>query len=166
MPPDPQQLVIAASMPGGAGTIEERMAVVERASRNSLTTPRLEAWRSVGAAGQPAFNGPWGNAGGAYLPVQFYKGPDDVVRIRGAITKGNVAAAVLFTLPAGYRPTQSAVFIVGSAWTVAQGPLPVPLSFIIVAADGTVSRQGPAGSDLTWVTAETQYLDPISFRTT
>jgi hypothetical protein len=158
VPLDPQQFVIAASMPGGqAGTVEERLGVMERASRNSLALPRLEAWHLPGAAGEPAFQGGWGNLGTGW-PVAFYKGPDDVVRIRGVARRASPPAAfgtdVIFTLPAAYRPAQGVLIPV---WT---GNGTVAIGRVDPNGNVYADQNVAAGGFLT------TYLDPLQYRTT
>jgi hypothetical protein len=63
---------------------------------------RQEAWRTVGAAGQPAFTNGW-SAVGAY-PPQFRRDALGNVHLRGAVQSGTLGAAA-FTLPAGYAPS-------------------------------------------------------------
>lgn len=62
-----------------------------------------EDWHVVGAAGEPAFANGWTNTGGAFATAAFRRTPDGLVLLRGRITPG--AAVTVFTLPAGYRPT-------------------------------------------------------------
>ena len=60
----------------------------------------------VGEAGAPAFNSPWAHYDGGYLRARFWKDPwgncflNGLVKATGAVVQG----AVIFTLPAGYRP--------------------------------------------------------------
>jgi hypothetical protein len=167
VPQDPAQLAIAASMPGApTGSLEERMAVIERSSRNGLALPRLEAWRAVGGVGQPAFEGSWSNVGGAYFPVAFYKDPGDVVRIRGvARWTGAPAGSVVFTLPAGYRPTQQMVFPIYMTYT---GPATIPpeTQYCVISAAGTVTPTIDGRYNTVGMTDWRAFLDPIQFRTT
>lgn len=66
------------------------------------------AWHNVGAAGEPAFAGGWVNFGAAY-PARFRKTADGMVVLQGLIKSGALTAAA-FTLPAGYRPADGAVY--------------------------------------------------------
>jgi hypothetical protein len=68
---------------------------------NSLAQP--EKWHEVGAAGEPAFQGPWKNAGGLSLTAAFFKDHDGIVHLRGVI-EGGPSTEFLFKLPQGYRP--------------------------------------------------------------
>jgi hypothetical protein len=75
-----------------------------------------EAWRKVGAAGQPAFASGWLNFGEfTYQAVGFRKDRDGIVHLRGAGTKGsNGPVSTMFTLPSGYRPARHEVFAAAS----------------------------------------------------
>lgn len=67
-------------------------------------TPTPEAWRIVGAAGQPAFVNSWANFGGAWTTAGFYRDALGWVHMRGLVASGSAANATIFTLPSGYRP--------------------------------------------------------------
>lgn len=94
-------------------------------------------WYEVGSgAPVPDFDGSWGNSAvtPAAYPVSYMKDLMNVVHIRGeAAWSGGSTAGVIFTLPAGCRPSQRASFI---AWGHA-GTADVPVS-IQVFADGTI----------------------------
>lgn len=64
-----------------------------------------EPWIEIGSGGSaPAFANSWVNDGGAGLETAaFYKDPFGIVRLKGRVKSGTVAAT-MFTLPAGYRP--------------------------------------------------------------
>jgi hypothetical protein len=66
-----------------------------------------EAWHTVGAAGEPAFQNGWGNAGGLFATnAGFMIDQDGVVHLRGQVAGGTVSPIEnpVFTLPVGYRP--------------------------------------------------------------
>lgn len=72
-------------------------------------TPAIaEAPRSVGGAGEPAFQNGWVNAGATFNGAQFRKLADGRVELRGAIKSGTNNATA-FTLPAGYRPPKDVI---------------------------------------------------------
>ncbi len=49
----------------------------------------------------------WSNYGGGYATAQYYKDKEGVIHVKGLITGGTTAqGTVVFTLPAGYRPTE------------------------------------------------------------
>ena len=62
-----------------------------------------EAVHVVGAAGEPAFAAGASNTFSGSAPVGFYKDPFGVVHVQGTVNTG-ATAALIFTLPAGYRP--------------------------------------------------------------
>lgn len=63
----------------------------------------VEAWKLVGAVGQPAFQNSWVNFGSGFADAAFYKDPDGWVHLRGLVKNGTNQATI-FTLPVGYRP--------------------------------------------------------------
>ena len=62
-----------------------------------------EDWHYVGEAGEPAFENSWGNLSGD-TAMAFRIRESGVVDLQGAVTGGS--PGVVFTLPAGYRPSQ------------------------------------------------------------
>lgn len=81
-----------------------------------------EAWRAIGASGQPAFEGLWVNSGGGSPTAAFLKDPNGFVWLRGAISNGTLTTTA-FTLPAGYRPSGITDFVApggafGATYTV------------------------------------------------
>jgi hypothetical protein len=65
-----------------------------------------EAYREVGAAGQPDFENDWENAGFGAGTAAFYKDALGVVHLKGTIRTGTGNGFPAFTLPPGYRPDQ------------------------------------------------------------
>lgn len=110
-----------------------------------LNTP--EAWREVGAAGQPGFQNAWANYGSGYTTAAFYKDPLGVVHLRGLLRSGSVGVPA-FTLPEGYRP--AAIELIGTISNGAAGR-------IDVTATGNVTPTSPSSN--VWVT-----LSGLSFR--
>lgn len=106
---DPRLSSIAATSPDPIVALQARLvelvravAILERKAAIAKV-PDSEAWRVVGAVGQPAFQNGWVNFGGGEPALSFYKDPLGIVRIRGLIKSGAVNS-VVFTLPVGYRP--------------------------------------------------------------
>jgi hypothetical protein len=78
----------------------------------------VQAWREIGAAGQPGFSPlcggscltVWQNFGAGHNTAAFYKDPLGVVHLKGTIANNgipfnpNCREVPFFTLPAGYRP--------------------------------------------------------------
>lgn len=66
----------------------------------ALDTP--ETWIA------PTLLNSWANFGGGFSAAGYYKDASGVVRLKGTITGGTATAdTVLFTLPVGYRPSES-----------------------------------------------------------
>ena len=80
---------------------------------NSLAP--MEATHLVGAAGEPAFQSGSANIppGGefSFAPAGFYKDHSGVVHVQGLVKVGSEGSlpGVIFTLPAGFRPTAGTV---------------------------------------------------------
>jgi hypothetical protein len=66
---------------------------------------KIEPYRVVGTAGQPAFQHQWTNTAPSLASAAFFKDPTGVVHLRGSVENGH-SAAVIFTLPPGYRPAR------------------------------------------------------------
>jgi hypothetical protein len=67
-----------------------------------VITETAEAWRIVGAGGEPAFQNSWG--AGSPAVTKFRKRADGMVELRGFAVKGSPSGrSVIFTLPVGYR---------------------------------------------------------------
>lgn len=64
-----------------------------------------EVWHTVGAGGEPAFQGNWAVQGAS--PVQFAKDVAGRVQVRGQAAEPVASSSIIFTLPAGYRPSQN-----------------------------------------------------------
>ena len=69
-----------------------------------------EAFREVGAAGQPPFTNSWSNLDASRTSAAFWKDPLGVVHLKGVIKNAGGAGigsnTTAFVLPAGYRPTK------------------------------------------------------------
>jgi hypothetical protein len=84
---------------------------------NPSSPGTAETWHYVGQSGQPAFGTGWSNRGGAWVPLAFRKlaSPADSVEIRGWCDVSATSHTTLFTLPTGYRPTDTQTLL---AWSV------------------------------------------------
>jgi hypothetical protein len=69
-----------------------------------------EAWRVVGAAGQPPFENGWSTFGLGIgnSPVSFLRDRQGFVHLRGEVAGGTLPC--VFRLPAGYRPASNEGF--------------------------------------------------------
>jgi hypothetical protein len=82
-----------ASLEDTAAGLEGRVTALET----------VEDWHVVGGAGEPAFQNSWVDNGGALAPTRFRAVRGDT-EVQIAVKNG-VNATVVFTLPAGYRPS-------------------------------------------------------------
>jgi hypothetical protein len=68
-----------------------------------------EAWHEVGQPGEPAFQSGWINYSSPGVEsAGFYKDISGIVHLKGYINSGT--AVLVFTLPAGYRPSTEKFF--------------------------------------------------------
>lgn len=58
----------------------------------------------------PSLSNSWVAYGGAYAPAGYVKDNAGFVHLRGAVKNGSAANAVMFTLPAGFRPAYTSPF--------------------------------------------------------
>jgi len=99
---------------------------------NAVTNAKLaanEAWRVVGAAGQPAFQNSWANYGSGYTSARFKKDITNTVFIEGLVNSGS---GTIFTLPSGYTTT-------GGSMLFATQTNPNTIGRLEIATSGTVS---------------------------
>jgi len=72
---------------------------------------KIEEPHVVGDSGEPAFENSWVNYDTAsFRGARFWKDPMGIVHIEGLVKSGTVAATI-FTLPAGYRPSNGLLFV-------------------------------------------------------
>lgn len=69
-----------------------------------------EAWRIVGAAGQPSYQNGWMDYGAGHPGASFCK-IGEIVYLRGLVMRPTSGASTIFTLPVGYRPPVQIYFI-------------------------------------------------------
>jgi hypothetical protein len=93
-------------------------------------------WHDVGATGEPAFQNSWVNYGSGYAVASFGKTQQGIVYLKGLVKDGTLGSTI-FTLPAGYRPTEIMLF---PAWTL--NVATVVFARIEVLSDGTVKAVG------------------------
>ena len=95
----------------------------------------------------PTFVNSWANYGGSWETAGYYRDKEGVVRLKGLVASGT-AGAVIFYLPASYRPSLGKHFA-----TVATGAFCV----LQILPDGSVVTYSNCGNG--WIS-----LDNISFR--
>ena len=79
-----------------------------------------EAWKYIGAVGEPAFLNSWQNASTSIInQVSFRKNKFNQVSIRGLCMNSNFSNSrtTIFTLPIGYRPTHHIEVLPSYSWT-------------------------------------------------
>lgn len=114
--------------------------------------PTGEYWHTVGSAGEPAFAGNW-TVSGAF-PVAFFRDASRRVQLRGRAQETVAASTTLFTLPVGYRPTQS------MSWPVKSNADGGTITWLTVATNGTVTLLGNVAQGRVQT-----ILDSVSFPT-
>lgn len=108
---------------------------------NELYQP--EDWHEIGATNEPAFQNSWANEGTAgNETAAFKKTPQGSLLLKGYIDSGTITdGTVVFTLPAGYRPTNnvrvSGVYVQGSAENSYH---------LVIQTDGDVTIEGVSGA--------------------
>jgi hypothetical protein len=121
---------------------------------NNIAPP--EAFREVGAPGQPGFQNGCSNAGDPFETAGFYKDREGVVHLKGAISCPTNDIA--FQLPEGYRPATGKFHATLQASDATDGD-----SIIVVAGPGL--GPGTEGAVLSAFDGATVFLiDNISFR--
>jgi hypothetical protein len=113
----------------------------------TIVAEEMEPWHYVGDTDEPAFLNGWSNDDPDFLPLAFRLHEDGEVDLQGNISGGSTG--VIFTLPAGYRPSATAAMV---AFTSAGGAC-----VIAIGTDGTVLAT-PAPSAL--LMAGQFFLDP------
>ena len=103
----------------------------------------------------PTFQNSWVNYGSEWNSAGYYKDANGVVHLRGLVKSGSIGA--IFTLPAGYRPTATWLFICASN----SSATPPGYARVDINTSGSVSLNTySANSNNGWVS-----LDGITFAT-
>lgn len=102
--------VVERTIIDAAGNSDFALAASVAASLALKADIAQEAWRVVGAAGQPAFAGAWVNFGAPWQAARFFKDTLGIVHVQGLVKNGAAAPSTVFTLPAGYRPPADLIF--------------------------------------------------------
>lgn len=96
-------------------------------------------WHLVGGAGEPAFLNGWSNVGGNDVPCRYRKDGLGFVHVEAAVNPaGGGGGTVVFTLPAGFRPSHNLTVA-----TEQGGP-----SYAYVGLNGTVQPGTATGTAL------------------
>lgn len=110
--------VVAASVADGAmstAKLADGAVSTEKIAARAVTASKMEeqeAWNEIGEAGKPAFQNGWGNYGGEWVTAAYMQDSLGFVHIKGMVKGGSSSTAVVFALPAGYRPSKSLRFAV------------------------------------------------------
>lgn len=130
----------------GTKVEESTLAEVPSARRASeLTAP--EPYHEVGAPGEPEFQNGAENFGDTFSTAAFFIDHEGVVHLKGTVRSATFT--VIFTLPAGYRPSQQ-LFIPTQATSTS--------SAVYVYPNGEVEVRGGPGATNNYA------LDSITFR--
>ena len=87
------------------GTTPSAGAFTTISANTAGSSIACEAWHEVGADGEPAFENNWVNFNAPTNETAgFLKDPFGFVHLKGLVKSGTVGT-VIFTLPAGYRPS-------------------------------------------------------------
>ena len=125
----------------GAGAVETRATTLE----SRATTLETITWVAV-----TSFSNSWVNYGNGYNPAAYCKDGMGFVHIKGLIKDGTLTETA-FTLPIGYRPSDSCLFASMSFGSATYKPTQVE-----ILSDGSVKVGWNGGSD--WLS-----LDGITF---
>lgn len=128
--------------------IDERAPGLSVANANALegkpasafASSESEPYHEVGSPGEPGFQNGWANVDSGFSTAAFYKDPLGVVHLKGDIDNATDDNTAAFTLPPGYRPSQS-LFLPAAAGVVA---------FLIIEPDGVLAAKcvGPGFCEL------------------
>ena len=132
--------VTAAKINPAGLTVPSATQATNATTAANIAAP--EAYHAIGATGEPAFQNSAHNFGSGFSTAGFFKDREGIVHLKGTVAE---TGGVIFTLPAGYRPTETLDIVViqsGSA------------SYVYVHPNGDVETHGGGNVG----------LDSISFR--
>lgn len=119
------------------GQVQTNSCALDTAGQNIVVDlPAPEPWNEVGPSSVP-FQNNWSNYPGWATAAYYKDDTTDRVFLKGLVRSGN-ANSVIFTLPAGYRPTENHLFWQHSAGSASGGVR------IDVNPSGNVLYQGSA----------------------
>lgn len=96
----------------------------------------------------PTLLNSWVNYGAEYNPAGYFRDKNGIVHLRGLVKNGSSATAIMFILPAEYRPAYKEHLSSHSAASACR---------IDILANGTINC--PSGGSTTWTS-----IDGITFR--
>lgn len=127
-----------------SGAVPLSAATFDHIEQGIVDASTPEAWIT------PTLLNAWAHYGTPFSGARYYKDPLGIVRLKGLVQSGTVAGdstGNIFTLPAGYRPTEQRVIVTISNGAIAR---------LDVLTDGSV--RAVSGSNV-WFS-----LDGVSFR--
>lgn len=119
------------------------------------TAPDTGSWKSVAAIYYPnngsaswqaaSLGNSWVNYGSSYAPAQYTRGSDYLVTLHGLIKSGSTTYQnVLFTLPAGYRPSQELLFEVSGYLSPSEVSARIDIQpdgdVVLMSSNGTIAN--------------------------
>jgi hypothetical protein len=137
------------------GTTSDSASDIRVAARKSLVFDPLSLGMTLPPWTSPSLQNLWVYWGSNFGTPGYYKGPDQVVRLRGLVKNGNFSVPPgsylpIFTLPAGFTPQNELLFVATANGAPAE---------IRVTTGGQVCAVANAGTTNAYVS-----LDGISFR--
>src|SRR5262245_7495941 len=137
------------------------LGTVPTAQTASSVAPS-EGWHVVGAPGEPAFENSWKNAPPSgplvFENAGFYKDHEGIVHLKGVVQGGS--PAIIFHLPAGYRPANGRTLF--RMTICGGGTCPDPAGAMLIIGAGVAP--GADGAVIAPGGADTTLLEGISFR--
>lgn len=131
---------------GGRSLVVSDIPTLPQSKITNLTTDiaskaskTLTAWTAL------TLENSWVNLGGTYATAGYYKDDMSIVRLKGVLKSGTVAdGTTIFTLPAGFRPSEDLMFSTISSSATAIQPTRVDIMI-----DGRVIIYNAANNYLT-----------------
>jgi len=97
----------------------------------------VQDWQEIGVGNNPAFENSWVNYGTTFDTAAYYKDALGIVHVKGLVKSGTATAAI-FTLPTGYRPASTLLFVCVDGTNLANR--------VDVDADGTINAAASASN--------------------
>ena len=97
---------INKAAPGLSVASSANASALQGMPAGAFASSQSEPYHEVNTPGEPPFQNGWVNSGGGFSSAAFYKDPLGVVHLKGNPFRSS-GGVELFTLPAGYRPSQA-----------------------------------------------------------